>query len=305
MSTRFKVSERKACRIMRLSRSTARYQGRPRASDEFATALRALANQHLGVGYRQLYKRMRRAGWLINHKRVYRIYREMALQQRRKKPVARIHGDRKTHKPTKVNEMWAMDFMADRLTGGPSYRLFAAIDCCSRECLTIDANGSMTGTRVVRVLNEIATVRGLPRIIVSDNGPEFRSRVVQAWAAKNGVELHYIDPGRPTQNPFIESFNSLLRAECLELRDVDTLREARRILQDWQHDYNEERPHGSLNDATPNEAASTLERTPFRAATDSHILQNQNNSSLTEKRKTQAFPSFPQALPPRNQLRVP
>jgi putative transposase len=300
ISSRFNVSERRACALTCLARSTARYQAR-RQTDQCIATLQALANQHLGIGYRQLHKRMRRAGWKINHKRVYRLYCQMQLQQRRKKRPSRIKGVGRAPRPTMVNQMWAMDFMADRLTNGHSYRLLAVIDCHSRECLAIDANGSMSGPRVVRVLNQIASERGVPAVLVADNGPEFRSHAIQAWATHNSVQLHYIDPGRPTQNAFIESFNSIVRAECLELRDVDTLREVRGIVKEWQADYNHHRPHGSLADATPLEAARRSQRIPFRAVADR--TTHSSGTGLMEKRKTRAFPSFPQALQP--QLSVP
>jgi putative transposase len=191
-----------------------------------------------------------------------------------------------------------MDFMADRLAGGRAYRLLTVMDCFSRECLNIDVNGSMSGSRVVRVLNEIAASRGLPEVITIDNGPEFRSKTLQAWAQANGVRLHYIDPGRPTQNAFIESFNGIVRAECLEIRYVDTIGEARMLITAWREDYNRERGHGSLGDQTPEEFAASAPRAPFREVINTQAIRS-DNVRLMEKRKTHAFPSFPQA-PPRS-----
>lgn len=298
MVARFGVSERRACKLLKLPRSTARYACRRTRDEAFETALREMASHHPGAGYRQIHRRLRRAGWSVNVKRVYRLYQEFGLQRRRTRRHRRIVGNGSSQRATRVNQVWAMDFMSDRLSSGRKYRLLTVIDCCSRECLTIDVNGSMSGTRVVRILSEIALSRGLPGTITVDNGPEFRSKTLQAWAVANGVQLHYIDPGRPTQNAFIESFNAIVRAECLEIREVDTFAEARGLIDLWRADYNRERGHGSLSDRTPAEYAATAPREPFRALK-AHQAIRSDNLRLMEKRKTQAFPSFPQA-PPRS-----
>lgn len=296
MTKRFGMSERRACRLLDLTRSTSRYEPIRRPNHEAEEALLALAVKHPGAGYRQLYKRLRRAGWKINHKRVHRMYREMRLQQRRRKRRVRIQGSGPVVRATRTNEIWAMDFMADRLTNGHAYRLLTMLDCFNRECLRIDVNSSMSSVRVAKILSEIAIERGLPDVLRVDNGPEFRGKTLQDWAERNGVRIHYIDPGRPTQNGTIESFNSIVRAECLELRSVDSIREARQIMDEWREDYNHHRPHGSLGDATPIEFAAAAPAPIFRPLIDARIVRS-DNVRLMEKRKTIPFPAFPQAPP--------
>lgn len=296
ITKRFQVSERRACRLLVLARSTSRYGSISRPSDGAEAALLALAAKHPGVGYRQLYKRLRRAGWKINHKRVHRIYREMKLQQRRRKRRVRIEGSGPVVRAMRTNEIWAMDFMADRLTRGQAYRLLTMLDCFNRECLRIDVNSSMSSVRVARIVSEIAAKRGLPEMLLVDNGPEFRGKALKDWAERNGVKIHYIDPGRPTQNGTIESFNSIVRSECLELRSVDSIGEARKIVEDWREDYNNDRPHGSLGDATPVEFAAAAPPPVFRPLIDGRVFRS-DNLRLMEKRKTIPFPAFPQAPP--------
>ena len=283
---------------MGLARSTARYQPAVRDVEDSVRALVELAGVNPGIGYQQLYKRLRRAGFKINHKRVYRLYIELRLERRKKRARRRGVSAGRPEDPTKVNLMWAMDFMAERLNNGRAYRLFAVLDRVSRGCLTIDVNSSMPATRVVAVLNRLAAVHGLPDVLVCDNGPEFRSYALQMWAKRNGVRIHYIDPGKPTQNAFVESFNGTFRNECLDLRDVDTIKEARAIVEAWRRDYNEDRPHGSLGDLSPKEFAERTSCIEFRGLVDPRATRG-DNLRLMEKVENAkgAFPTFPQALP--------
>jgi len=284
-----------------LARSTAGYEAK-RKEDGAATVVWQLAQKHPGVGYRQLYQRLRLSGWTINHKRVYRLYKAMELQRRKTKQRKRIQGQGTPVRARRANQVWALDFMADRLENGQAYRLLTMVDCHTRECLTINVNVSMSSARVVAALNRVAAVRGLPETIVSDNGPELTGFAVKRWAERNGVKLHYIDPGRPTQNGFVESFNATVRRECWELRSVNSMAEARLIVQEWREDYNHRRPHGSIGNVPPGAFARTTEWCAFRGILDDRATRTDNG--LMEKWKTlkSAFPTFPQAPPPLEQI---
>ncbi len=168
--------------------------------------------------------------------------------------------------------------MSERLNNGQAYRIFAVIDIATRESLRIDCNRSMPASRVVAILNVLAAIYGLPDGIVLDNGPEYTALTLKAWAARNGVELYYIDPGKPTQNAFIESFNNKFRNECVDIRDVDTMAEARQVVEAWRVDYNTQRGHSSLGDKTPAEYSETIESVPFRALVDARATRGDNIS---------------------------
>ena len=261
-------------------------------------ALVELAAKHVGAGYRQLSKRLRRAGWIMNSKRVYRLYVALGLAKRKKRPRRRLATLGKPTPARLVNEMWSIDFMSDRLNNSRSFRMFAVVDVASRECLVFDVNPSMAASRVVALLNGAAAKYGLPLVIVCDNGPEFRSHTLVQWAERNGVHIHFIDPGRPMQNGFVESFNGTFRSECVEILDVETIAEAREVTSAWVDDYNNSRPHSSIGDATPSEYERSNERIPYRGVQDGRATRG-DNLSLMEKFKTPkaAFPTFPQAPP--------
>lgn len=295
------MSERRSCQLLALARSTARYQAK-RKEDGAVEALWQLAQKHPGIGYGQLHQRMRLGGWVINRKRVYRLYKMMELGKRKTKPRKRIRGQGSPLRATRANQVWAVDFMADRLDNGQAYRLLTMVDCHTRECLAIDVNLSMSSARLVAALSRVAAVRGLPETIVSDNGPELTGFAVKKWAERNEVKLHYIDPGRPTQNGFVESFNSIVRRECWDLRSVDSITEARLIVQEWREDYNHRRPHGSLGNVPPGAFARITEWCAFRGILDDRATRSDNG--LMEKWKTlrNAFPTFPQAPPLRRDI---
>ena len=197
---------------------------------------------------------LRREGFVINHKRTERIYREegLALRIRRRKKMAAIQRI-EAPAPTRVNERWSMDFVSDALSSGRKIRTLTIVDDYSRKCHRLEVDTSIGGQRVVRVLNEIAQGEGLPELITIDNGPEFISKALDAWAYQRGVKLNFIRPGKPIDNSFIESFNGKFRDECLNDHWFTSLDEARRIIEDWRIDYNNERPHTSLGDLTPEE----------------------------------------------------
>jgi len=249
------LSERRACRLIEVWRSTCRRQ-RQRADDApTRRRLQGLAGQWPRFGYRRLHVLLRREGLMINHKRVYRLYREegLAVRRRRRKRAASLRAP--LVRPTRANERWSMDFLTDALGAGRSFRVLTIVDDRTRECLALEADTSIPGSRVVQVLDRLMAQRGRPAVIVSDNGPEFVGRAVDQWAYRKGVRLHFIAPGKPMQNGYIESFNGKLRDECLNGHWFLTLGDARRTLEEWRTIYNRVRPHSALGNMSPEEYA--------------------------------------------------
>ena len=257
MTEEFRRSQARSCGLVGLGRSTWRYRSRRPADEEIRTKLRELAQRRTRFGYRRLAIFLRREGHVVNHKKVFRLYRSEGLtlpRKRRKKPLGMRQAP--LSRPTRCNERWSMDFVMDRFREGRRFRIFTLVDDFSRECLATYADTSISGVRVVRLLEELAATRGLPQTLVSDNGPEFTSRAMLTWAQHRGVTPHLIDPGKPTQNAFIESFNGSFRDECLNTSWFMSLEDARRIVEEWRLDYNEVRPHSSLGGKTPVEYAA-------------------------------------------------
>lgn len=200
---------------------------------------------------------LRQDGIAVNHKRVYRLYCEEGLRlrrRRRRKLVAAAPRER-LPEPTQMNERWSMDFVSDELADGRALRFLNVLDDHSRECLRIEADRSLPAARVIEVLDGLAETRGLPQVIVVDNGPEFASKALHQWALGNGVTLHFIDPGKPVQNAFIESFNGKFRNECLDANVFEDVEDAKRTSEGWRRHYNEERPHSALGHRPPAEFA--------------------------------------------------
>jgi putative transposase len=259
------LSERRACRLLRMPRGSCRYQRRERNEAALRARLQELARERPRFGYRRLHQMLRReeekgaAKWAVNHKRVYRIYREEGLAMRRKKRQ-RFRAEARVPLvvPTRENQMWTMDFMRDSLASGQRFRTLNLMDGFTREAPRIEVDTSLPGQRVVRVLELTAQQRGYPEVLRVDNGPEFISRVVDQWAWAHGVALHFIEPGQPVQNAFIESFNGKFRDECLNQNWFETLAEARRVIEVWRVDYNTVRPHSSLGYRTPAEFAAAI-----------------------------------------------
>jgi putative transposase len=249
------MSERRACRLLDMDRTSARYQSTRQGMDEpVQDRLRALARAHPRYGYRRCGVLLRREGCRINMKRVYRLYRAAGLAVRRVRRKRLSRGTPVTRAPlTHPNEVWAMDFVSDTLAHGQVIRALTLVDQYSRECLAIEVDTSLSAPRVTRVLDTLSDTRGLPERMIVDNGPEFTSRCVLAWCAAHGVELDYIQPGRPTQNAYIESFNGRFRDECLNVNWFINLYDARRKIAAWRIEYNQLRPHSSLAYRTPEE----------------------------------------------------
>jgi putative transposase len=252
------LSERRACGLVEITRRSFRRPASPDRNAELRKRLRALAEQRRRWGCPRLYRMLRRDGLNVNHKRVERIYRQEGLSLGRRQKRKRVSHLRVVRPlPTGANQMWAMDFIHDCLWSGRRYRALAVIDHWSRESLAIEIDVSLTGERVKRVLERLRASRGLPEVILTDNGPEFTGRVLDEWAGDNHVQLQFIEPGKPIQNAFIESFNSRLREECLNEHVFVSLDDARRKIEAWRQDYNQVRPHSSLGHLTPDEFSRT------------------------------------------------
>ena len=252
--TKFGLSERHACAVVGLARSTCRYQPRRPEWPELRERLRTLAGDRRRFGYRRLHVLLRREGYRVNHKRVYRLYRQEGLTVRRRGRRRRsLRGVPPLVSPTCVNERWSIDFLADVLEDGRRLRILAIVDDHTRACLAIEVDTSIGGRRVVQVLQRLVETRGRPAVLVSDNGPEFAGKALDAWAYAQGVRLHFITPGKPAENAYIESFNGKFRDECLNEHWFFGLVDARSRIEAWRRDYNTARPHSSLDNATPEE----------------------------------------------------
>jgi putative transposase len=253
----YRLSEKRACGLMRITRWSNRYQSRRDPQVELRVRLRDLATTRIRYGYRRLTVMLRREGWRVNTKRVYRLYREEALQVRTKKRVKSAAQVRITlPEATFANQRWSMDFVSERLADGRWFRILTILDQYTRECLCAYADRSQTGEKVARQLHRLIEVRGAPESITSDNGAEFTGRAMDTWAHQAGVKLNFIRPGKPVENGYIESFNGRLRDECLNVEVFLDLADARRKLDTWRNDYNQRRPHSALADRTPDEFAS-------------------------------------------------
>lgn len=260
LQTTYAFSARRACRLARAHRSTMRSTRRPRADEALVRErLRLLAAQHPRYGYRRLHVLLRREFGVLNRKRVYRLYRAEGLSVRRRKrkrvtAVPRVTPPR----PWQRGEAWAMDFMLDTLADGRRFRTLNVLDIVTRECLAIEVDTSLPGARVVRVLEQLVARHGAPKQITIDNGPEFAGQALDAWAYARGVTLDFIEPGKPSQNGHLESFNGKFRDECLNVHWFATLAHARAIIQEWKELYNTQRPHSALGNQTPAAFAQSI-----------------------------------------------
>lgn len=260
---RHALSERRACRLVGIGRSTLRYRPRGRADDgAMRRRLRELAAARPRFGYRRLHVLLRREGVIINHKRVERLYRAegLAVRRRTRKRVAR-DGRGRAALPARPNQQWGIDFVSDTLAWGRRIRLFTVVDVFTREVLAIEVDTSLPGGRVVRVLEQLAVERGAPDEIVLDNGPELAGKAVDQWAYERGVWLRFIEPGKPVQNAFVESFHGRLRDECLDRHWFVGLSDARHTVESWRQDYNQTRPHSALGYRPPQEFRRFFEET--------------------------------------------
>ena len=252
----FDLSERRACTILGFDRTSMRYRSSRADDADLRERLRTLAGERRRFGWRRLMVLVARQGIRLNHKRLRRVYVEERLQVRRRGGRKRALGTRAPMTiPQGPNQRWSMDFVSDALADGRRFRVLAVVDDHTRECLALVADTSLSGARVVRELDAVIAARGRPLMMVSDNGTELTSTAILRWCQERGVEWHYIAPGKPTQNAFIESFNGRLRDECLNETLFRNLAHARAVLGAWRDDYNHVRPHGALGGLTPAEAA--------------------------------------------------
>ena len=251
------LPERRACRAVFVNRSSIRYASVRGDQEVLRQRLRELARVRVRSGYKQLHVLLRREGWAVNHKRVYRLYCEEGLVLKPKAPRRRHRSAarRLTRAlPTAPNEQWAMDFMHGTLASSESMRVLTVIDICTRECVALVAAKSFTGADVAAALAQAGAKRGkLPEKIRVDNGTEFTSKALDHWAYWNRVELDFSRPAKPSDNAYIESFNATLRRECLSQHWFTSVADAQRTLGVWREDYNNTRPHGSLADVPPSE----------------------------------------------------
>ena len=253
------MSERRACKATGFCRMTNRYQSTRPDDAELRERMIAIARERRRFGYRRLHVMLKREGHVINHKKLFRLYREEKLVVRRRGGRKRAIGTRAPALvPLRPNERWSLDFVSDQFTDGRRFRVLAIVDDCTRECLALIADTSLSGHRVARELDQAIAARGKPKMIVSDNGSEFTSNAVLAWTEKTQLDWHYIAPGKPMQNAFIESFNGRLRDELLNETLFSSLDHAKAMLAVWRFDYNDNRPHSQLGWQTPAEFAFTF-----------------------------------------------
>jgi putative transposase len=249
----WQVSIRRACRALPVERSTYHYRCRRAGQSELTERIKGIAATRVRYGYRRIHVLLRREGWLVNAKRIYRLYREMGLQLRNKTPKrrvkAKLRDDR--HPATRSNETWAMDFVHDQLATGRKLRVLTIVDTFSRFSPAVEPRFTFRGADVVEVLERVGREVGFPAAIRVDQGTEFVSRDLDLWAYQRGVTLDFSRPGKPTDNAFIESFNGKFRAECLNAHWFISLDDSQRKCETWRRDYNEERPHSAIGNKVP------------------------------------------------------
>lgn len=260
----YQLSELRACGLIRITRWSNRYQSRRDPQEELRVRLRDLASTRIRYGYRRLTVLLRREGWHVNTKRVYRIYREEGLELRMQKRAKRAAQVRiRLAEAGYPNHRWSMDFVSDRLVDGRWFRILTVVDQFTRECLCAHADRSQTGEKVSEQLEHVIARRGAPESITSDNGSEFAGQAMDYWAHQVGVKLDFIRPGKPVENSYIESFNGRLRDECLNVEVFLDLADAQSKIEKWRLDYNQQRPHSALADRTPQEFARAAMQLSF------------------------------------------
>jgi putative transposase len=261
LRNRHGFSQRRACRLVGLHRSTADYSPIQKDDAEVRDRLGSLAAENKRYGYLRLHALLRREGLVVNAKRTYRLYTEAGLQVRTKKRRKLPRRDRvPAVTPIRPLQRWSADFMSDQLANCRRFRVLNIVDDCTRECPGQIVDFSISGERMARYLDELAMAIGLPEGIVLDNGPEGTSKAMFEWAERTGVQLRFIEPGKPVQNAFIESFNGRFRDECLNQHWFSSIRHARQEIENWRVHYNLQRPHSSLGYKTPNEFAAERAR---------------------------------------------
>lgn len=254
------ISERRACQLVGVNRSTVRYKGQRVDDCKLSESIRKIALEKKRFGYRRIHMLLKREGLKINHKKVFRLYQKLGLKVLKRGGRKRALGIRApTLKAQRMNQRWSLDFVSDALATGRRIRLLTVVDDYSRLCLGIIVDTSLSGWRVSRELNKLIEMYGKPETIISDNGTEFTSHAILKWSLEKQVCWSYIQPGKPYQNGTIESFNGKLRDECLNENLFLDLKDAARIIENWRCEYNEKRPHSSLSGKTPTEIIREIE----------------------------------------------
>jgi len=274
----FAVSQRRACTVLGVDRTMVRYRSLRSDDAGIRERMRSLAGERRRFGYRRLHWLLGREGLAMNHKKFRRLYREERLQVRRRGGRKRALGTRAPMAiPQGRNQRWSLDFVSDAFACGRRFRIFAVVDDFTRECVRLIADTSISGLRVARELDTAIAERARPAMCVSDNGTELTSMAILRWSKEREVEWHYIAPGKPQQNGFIESFNARLRDECLNETIFSSLAQARSVLAAWCHDYNHCRPHSSLGNMTPAEMAARSTGQPGWGYTPNPVAITPNN----------------------------
>ena len=276
------LSQRRVAGLIPVNRATLRYEHHRDPQEALRVRLRELAGSRVRYGYRRLTVLLKREGWPVNAKRIYRLYTEEGLIVRTQKRRQRAQRQRIAQGlAARPNQRWSMDFVAQRLADGRWVRVLTVVDQFTRECLTLFADTSLNGEKVAMALDHVVSQRGVPQSITVDNGTEFSSKAMDLWAYKNGVHLDFIRPGRPVENGYIESFNGRLRDECLNVEVFFTLADARHKLASWREDYNHHRPHSALADRTPAEFAAA-----WSGGNDADCVRLENASRFPHSHRT-------------------
>ena len=280
------MSERRACRVVGADRKSMRYRSTRPDDADVRMRLRDLAQQRRRFGYRRLHILLRRDGVLINRKKTQRLYTEEGLTVRKRRSRRRAVGARAAPPVVALpNQRWSLDFVHDQMACGRRFRVLNIVDDVTRECLRAVPDTSISGRRVVRELADLIAERGNPGMIVSDNGTELTSNAVLAWCGEAGITWHYIAPGRPMQNGYVESFNGRMRDELLNETLFLGLDHVRCAIADWIADYNAERPHSSLGYATPAAYAAELEKqraASVQPVASTALMRNNHDQTLTQ-----------------------
>ena len=253
------MSERRALAVVRMSASAFRYEPQPDRNVELRDRILALAQRHKRYGVGMIYLKLRQAGLCVNYKRIERLYQEAKLQVRRRKRKKVPVGERQPLlRPMEANQVWSMDFVFDRTAEGRVIKCLTVVDDATHEAVAIEVERAISGQALTRVLDRLALSRGLPRVIRTDNGNEFCGKAMVTWAHERGVDLRLIEPGKPNQNAYVESFNGRFRDECLNEHWFTNLLHARTVIETWRREYNEERPKKALGGLTPAAYAKQL-----------------------------------------------
>jgi len=278
MRAKTPISERRACQLLGLARSVLHYETQ-KQDDGLKARLIELAGERRRFGYRRLHILIEREGIEVNHKRIHRLYREAGLAVRRRRKRERVAVERRPLiLPSSPNQSWSMDFVFDALADGKPLKCLTVVDDCTKEAVEIAAARRINGQGVADLLEVVCRFRGYPAAIRTDQGPEFTGRALDQWAQANGVKLVLIQPGKPTQNAYIESFNGKFRDECLNENWFTSLEHARTVISTWRRDYNQVRPHSAISNLTPAAFAATIRDQGFAKPIPSDKLANQDST---------------------------